>query len=665
MPNASCSSLGRAGLASRRQLVRCSFPLLLLLVLACLSVASSTAAAAADTPALFRDADSSDTRGAEFLQQVLTAQPKSLQQQQHGRTLGSSIRSDLFASENICKPTGKIEDASCDFETVESINSQFFDRIDSLRKTGFFRYYKVDLFKECPYWYENGLCMNQACSVETADESEIPEEFRTKRLSAVTTAAPSEAAAGGPESQCSCSSTEFCHLDDENSLEAVYVDLLKNPERFTGYAGPSANRVWKSIYEENCFEGVRFIEPARPVSSGGSGFIDKSLLSGKSSLLGGPSGLNSLVASLQAPADSGENEQCLEKRVFYRIISGLHASISIHICHEFLDQKTGQWSPNLECFISRIAEHPERLQNVYFDYVLLMRALSRLGDSTEGFSLQLGDRIRDSETVRQLDQVIHSARECPSTFDEARMFSGETRESFELKQQFRQHFRNISSIMDCVGCDKCRLWGKLQVNGIGTALKLLFNGNEAGEKRPVQLRRSELVALVNAAHRVAESLRAVETFREMYQQERKLALEQKAAAAERKRPKGKPANPSTVTSEAVTTAAPQQQQQQQSQQQHHEAVSSPISVAHRRHSGPSSPANKSGASKARQTAAAPAANKKTLTEQAQLWLESAEHWLAARFEHGVEGCQRSLKHCLRRLGVRAPEGRNHPSKSEL
>lgn len=26
------------------------------------------------------------------------------------------------------------------------------------------------------------------------------------------------------------------------------------------------------------------------------------------------------------------------------------------------------------------------------------------------------------------------------------------------------HFRNISQIMDCVGCDKCRLWGKLQVN---------------------------------------------------------------------------------------------------------------------------------------------------------------------------------------------------------
>lgn len=30
--------------------------------------------------------------------------------------------------------------------------------------------------------------------------------------------------------------------------------------------------------------------------------------------------------------------------------------------------------------------------------------------------------------------------------------------------------------MDCVGCDKCKLWGKLQVQGLGTALKILFSG---------------------------------------------------------------------------------------------------------------------------------------------------------------------------------------------
>jgi hypothetical protein len=47
-----------------------------------------------------------------------------------------------------------------------------------------------------------------------------------------------------------------------------------------------------------------------------------------------------------------------------------------------------------------------------------------------------------------------------------------------LKEEFKQHFRNVSRIMDCVGCDKCRLWGKIQTTGLGTALKVLFELDE-------------------------------------------------------------------------------------------------------------------------------------------------------------------------------------------
>ena len=41
---------------------------------------------------------------------------------------------------------------------------------------------------------------------------------------------------------------------DESSSGMEYVDLLINPERFTGYAGFSAQRVWNNIYKENCFK---------------------------------------------------------------------------------------------------------------------------------------------------------------------------------------------------------------------------------------------------------------------------------------------------------------------------------------------------------------------------------------------------------------------------
>lgn len=89
------------------------------------------------------------------------------------------------------------------------------------------------------------------------------------------------------------------------------------------------------------------------------------------------------------------------------------------------------------------------------------------------------------------------------------MFTGS--DAAQLKADFREKFRNISRIMDCVGCDKCRLWGKLQVQGLGTALKILFSGKfepsfDEGPMKSVKdslnrrfkLKRGEIVSLFNA-----------------------------------------------------------------------------------------------------------------------------------------------------------------------
>lgn len=39
------------------------------------------------------------------------------------------------------------------------------------------------------------------------------------------------------------------------SAEMTYVNLQLNPERYTGYTGPSARRIWEAIYTENCPKG--------------------------------------------------------------------------------------------------------------------------------------------------------------------------------------------------------------------------------------------------------------------------------------------------------------------------------------------------------------------------------------------------------------------------
>jgi hypothetical protein len=95
---------------------------------------------------------------------------------------------------------------------------------------------------------------------------------------------------------------EFCQLDGEGE-SGVYVDLIENPEKFTGYSGPSANRVWNSIYEENCFSNG--LETGKLINSGW--------------------------------------QQCVERQVFYRVISGLHSSISVHLADQYFNQKTAEW----------------------------------------------------------------------------------------------------------------------------------------------------------------------------------------------------------------------------------------------------------------------------------------------------------------------------------
>lgn len=106
--------------------------------------------------------------------------------------------------------------------------------------------------------------------------------------------------------------------------DAVYVDLLANPERFTGYAGPSASRVWKAIYEENCFDlVVPYHDGSAPPEEGES--KSETLVSeAQMGLLGVSKArgeLGRLMGSVAGPRDGGE-DMCLEKRVFYRLISG-------------------------------------------------------------------------------------------------------------------------------------------------------------------------------------------------------------------------------------------------------------------------------------------------------------------------------------------------------
>lgn len=134
------------------------------------------------------------------------------------------------------------------------------------------------------------------------------------------------------------------------------MNLLQNPERFTGYAGPNARRVWKAIKEENCFGGA--------------------------------------------------DDTCLEKRIFYRMISGLQASISTHIGKMYL-HPDGQWGPNLPLYWNAVGNHPDRLNNMYLAFLFLLRATMKAKHLLMAYPYDTGNATDDKRTRELITKLVN------------------------------------------------------------------------------------------------------------------------------------------------------------------------------------------------------------------------------------------------------------------
>ena len=418
-----------------------------------------------------------------------------------------------------CSPivhTRRIDDCCCDAETVDEANDGLLTaRLNGLRQTPFFRTFKVNLGNSCPFWTDDGQCMLRGCAVCGQCEPDEVESIWGKpavdTVAAAATSTPSRAASFGQSSaspsafpasafasalstSASSSSSGSPPLvsrvntgslgphfaewtDDDDCLWIVqdadtpessvsYINLQLNPESYTGYGGPAAHEVWRAIYDENCFS-------------------------------------------------SGHMEQlCYEQRVFYRLLSGMHAAISAHIAnaypvsadidpHADINEQPSLYGPSVAVYDEKLGNHPDRLNNLYFAFVFLLRAVNKATPMLLDFNYTTHSAVVDAQTAAAVRELLTNglvtACNASASFDESTMFT--SLDKLTLKRQFKAHFRNLSAILDCIGCEKCRLHAKLQVLGIGTALKILFND------RPFQLQRNEVVALINTLAKLSQALK--------------------------------------------------------------------------------------------------------------------------------------------------------------
>jgi len=529
----------------------------------------------------------------------------------------------------------------CDAASLAAAATKLAPLAAQLVATPFFRHFKVDLRCECPFWPDDGTCSVADCAVCECPSEEVPEALRDDDEPRELASCPAEkgsnsnsdddaavdrevepgtrarliaakgwrgvdnpwmdgsvvegeeAERGEAEPETEDEEEELdndeddedddeeeddCEEDEEEEEEDSYsfIDLLKNPERYTGYSGPSARRIWDFVYSQSCFGGR---------GGGGGG--------GGGSVVGG--GEISSSSSSSSPSSSGVCSAV--QQTLYRVMSGVHSSISAHIAADYLlepagsksgdggEEKEAEWGPNLALFAERLSlpDHAERVDNLRFAYAFVARALlsarplllaadysagggggSEPGGGSRGRKATAATAATsaESELVRKLltDPALEGV--CAAPFDAARHLplsssssrgsssrgggtsssSGGARAERALEKELQAAFRNVTAVMDCVGCEKCKLWGKLQLMGVATALKVLVAERRAGEAlaaaaaaaaggaaaasssttttttgaatgapqaavlEPLVLERNEVVALVNLFERLSRSV---------------------------------------------------------------------------------------------------------------------------------------------------------------
>ena len=433
----------------------------------------------------------------------------------------------------------------CSIETVQRLNSELIaPRLFPLLNRTYFRYVKMSLERPCAFWDDShGTCSLRDCAVEACSEDEerrLEQCGEHHELGDVHMTDHSLVGLTLPWTD---------HLGEAASDGAEFVDLVDNPEQYTGYsAAAGASRIWEEVHAHN---------------------------------------------ALQEGARRGDLP--VEQRLFGRLLSGIHASVSSHIAANYLlDQRNGTWGLELDEYARRLADHPERLASLHFTYAersglepsasqaraslcsgsrifssalpsgakqrsreasrwkprdasLAERELLRLlrylappsrravlgggryltvlralelasSHLSENFAFSTGIPREDASVARevraraqcngvgarasrslrisspashaQVRELLSSQPEWPLTFDEQRAFVGvrcatnlvgnlaggvehaqcgahggaeQLAQRTELLGEYRNRLHNISKLMDCVGCGRCRLWGKLQV----------------------------------------------------------------------------------------------------------------------------------------------------------------------------------------------------------
>merc|ERR1719473_1740941 len=133
------------------------------------------------------------------------------------------------------------------------------------------------------------------------------------------------------------------------------------------------------------------------------------------------------------------------------MLSGMHSSINIHIALNWYPPRKGKrdhFAPNPSRLSVLFKDHPERLKNMHFAFVVLLRAIRKASPELYKYDTALGNRTEDARTRtlmhRLLDTpILTSCTEVFEAFDETLLFGSKQNPIplNSLKHLFKDVFR--------------------------------------------------------------------------------------------------------------------------------------------------------------------------------------------------------------------------------
>ena len=144
---------------------------------------------------------------------------------------------------------------------------------------------------------------------------------------------------------------------------------------------------------------------------------------------------------------------CEEDKLLYKLVSGVHTAINMHITQYFGDVHSIEHYPDHEAFNARVGSHKEYIDNLYFAYRFVLTAYDKLRADIPDYVYTHNNKTENTITRNEMKEFEKKflSTDFVSLGDDELLGSVTKQEFVNVVQPI---FFNITQLLDCITCEK-------------------------------------------------------------------------------------------------------------------------------------------------------------------------------------------------------------------